>query len=88
MDADVKKVASKKLVDAFLAGVRAEPLYEDRAERAMPIAMAVMMFIVDEKIEPATFLNWLDRIAETTIIEATSREEADLFDEARSAQWH
>jgi hypothetical protein len=86
---DVKKAAAWKLTTAFLDGVKAEPLFEDRSDRGMAVALAVMRFMCREAIDPDVYLSWLARVAELTVVEASSKEEAELFTEARRAEiWH
>jgi hypothetical protein len=83
-----KKAAAGRLTDAFLTSLRAESLFEDRADRGMAVGMAVMRFIVHERLDPRVYLDWLDRLAEITIIEAATQDEADLIAEARRNPCH
>lgn len=84
-----KKAAAFKLTGDFLDGVKAEALFEDREDRGMAVAVAVMRFITREGIEPESYLKWLAYVAEATIVAAETEEQAELFAEARRATaWH
>jgi hypothetical protein len=83
-----KKAAAWRLTQAFLDGVKAEPLFEDRSDRGMAVAVAVMRFLTREAIEPEVYLRWLAHVAEMTIIAAETQEEAELIAEARRSPCH
>jgi hypothetical protein len=86
---EAKKTAAWKLTSAFLDGVTDEPMFEDRSDRGMVVAMAVMRFVSREAIEPQVYLNWLAQVADLTLVEPKSPEEAELFIEARRTDiWH
>jgi hypothetical protein len=86
---ETKQAAAWKLTTAFLDAVSAETAFEDRSDRGMAVAMAVMRFMCREAIDPDVYLSWLARIAEMTVVEAKTPEEAELFAEARrTTAWH
>jgi hypothetical protein len=85
---ELKKAAAWRLSEAFLDGVKAETLFEDRADRGMAVAVAVMRFICREGLEPRSYLKWLTRTGLASIIEAATVEEAELIAEARRNPCH
>jgi hypothetical protein len=85
---EAKKAAAWRLSEAFLTGLRDETLFEDRADRGMAVAIAVMRFIVREGLEPRSYFKWLTRAGLASIIEAATAEEAELIAEARRNPCH
>jgi hypothetical protein len=86
---EAKQAAAWKLTTAFLDAVSADKAFDDRSDRGMAVALAVMRFMCREAIDPDVYLSWLAAAARHSIIEAATPEEAELFAEARrTTAWH